>query len=375
MAVIKTDWQRLASIGICAALALLALFLLGKYILAAFTPFFAAWVMAWLTNLISKRICATLKIPKKLCSALVLILLFFSVGGILFWAVTRFLSEAENFISGLTSEDSALTQNISSLVARFEDGGAYLPLIREFKSHEKLSLVGDRLEEMLVSFLKGLASDLGASLTSIAAAVVKTLPSIIIFVVVSTIASFYFALDFDNINQSIVGILPDGARARLLQIKSKTRSMATRYFKAYTLLMALTFFEVFAGLSIIGARYAFLLALLISLLDLLPVLGVGTVLIPWSLLSFFSHDFSRGLGLLILWATVTVIRQIAEPKIVGGTIGLHPAATLIGMYAGLKLYGIVGMLLAPAAISSVRSLLAGGKDENQKPPIDITQKK
>ena len=361
--------------GICAALSVLALFLLGKYVFAALAPFLAAWLMAWLTSTVSKRICASVRIPKKLCSALVLTLLFFSVGGILFWGVTRFLSEAENFISGLTAENGALTQNISSFVSRFEDGGAHLPLIREFKSHERLSTVGDRLEEMVVSFLKGLASDLGASITSVATAVVKTLPSIIFFVVISTIASFYFALDFDNINESIIAFLPVGVQARLLQIKSKTRSMMARYFKAYTLLMALTFFEVFAGLSIIGARYAFLLALLISLLDVLPVLGVGTVLIPWSLLSFFSHDFNRGLGLLILWATVTVIRQIAEPKIVGGTIGLHPAAALIGMYAGLKLYGIIGMLLAPAALIAFRSLVSSSKPTHQKTPIDIAQKK
>lgn len=354
----KTDWQRLASIGICATLALIALFLIGEYLISVIVPFLIAWLMAWLTDSISARICRRVKIPRRLCAAAVLILLFFSLGGLLFWGITRFFTEIENFITGLTSEGGAFTQNLSELIEKIETGGSSLRIIGEFKSHERLSAFGSRLEGMISSFLKGLASDMGAKLTSVAAAAVRLLPSIILFVVISIIASFYFALDFKGINEWLACALPPKISARLPFFKEKTRSMASRYLKAYAILTALTFFEVFIGLTVIGVSYSFIMALLISLLDLLPILGVGTLLVPWSLYSFFIHDFSRGLGLLILWAAVTVIRQIAEPKIVGGTMGLHPAATLMGMYAGFRLFGIIGMLLAPAVIIAIRSYAA-----------------
>ena len=370
----KINWERLSSVGICIFLGFLALFLLGKYLLAAFIPFFAAWFMAWVTNKISAPVSQKLGIGRKLCSSVVLILLFFALGTLLFWAVDRFITEIENFITRLASDGGALSKDVSGIVGKFDDIGSHIPLVREFKNHEQLSALGNQLDEMLNSFLLGLASDLGTALTSFATSAVRALPSIALFLVISIIASFYFALDFENINSTVVSLLPRGLQNLVPRLGAGTKSIASRYLKAYSILMVVTFFEVFIGLSVIGVDYSFLLALLISVLDILPVFGVGTVLIPWSVFSFFTHNFSRGIGLLILWGTVTVIRQIAEPKIVGGTIGLHPVVTLIGMYTGFKLWGFIGMFLAPAAIIAARSYLHSAQ-ANNKTPIDSAQKK
>lgn len=355
----KVDWQRLASIGICLTLALFFLFLLGKYIPAVFLPFVIAWLMALLTDSIATAICARVKISKKLCSALVLLFLFLTIGALLYFGINRFISEIENFISRLTADGGALSESISGLVANFDNIGSRIPLIKELKSHEHLVGFGDKIDEMVVSFLKSFASDIGAALTTVATGVIKSLPSIILFVLISIIASFYFALDFEAINGWILRIIPESLRQKIPRLRKQTKSLAARYLKAYSLLMLLTFFELFIGLSVIGADYAFLLAIGISILDILPIFGVGTVLVPWAVFSFFTYDFGRGLGLIILWATVTVIRQIAEPRIVGGTIGLHPVVTLIGMYVGFRLFGIVGMFLAPAAIIAVRAYFGG----------------
>ena len=108
--------------------------------------------------------------------------------------------------------------------------------------------------------------------------------------------------------------------------------------------------------------YSFLLALVISFVDILPVLGVGSVLVPWAVFSFVSGRWNFGIGLLIIYGCVTVVRQIAEPKIVGGSIGLHPLATLVSMYAGLKLLGVTGLLIGPVTAIIVKSL------------FDVTQK-
>lgn len=371
----KVDWQRLASMGICLTLGLFFMFLLGKYVVAVFLPFLIAWLMALLANSISKSVYRHLGLPRKLCSAIVLILLFAVIGALLFWGVNRFITEIENFISRLTADKDSLSQSVSVLVGRFDDIGSNLPLLREFKDHEQLSSLGEQIDEMLSSFLKGLASDIGTALTTFAAAAMRALPSIMLFVIISIIASFYFTLDFEAINGWILRILPEKIRARIPRLKQQTKSLAARYLKAYSILMVLTFFEVFVGLSVIGVDYAFLLALGISFLDILPIFGVGTVLIPWAVFSFFTHNFSRGIGLVILWAIVTVIRQIAEPKIVGETIGLHPIVTLIGMYVGFRLFGIVGMFLAPAAIIAVRAYFGGKYIDIQNSAIDSAPKK
>jgi len=371
----RIEWQRLASIGICITLAFFALFLLGKYIFAAFTPFLAAWLMAWLTNSISGAVSRKLKIGQKLCSVIVLILLFVIIGSLLFWSVDRFVTEIEKFIDRLTADGGAFSQSVSGLADKFDSIGSHIPLVREFKKHEQLSSIGNQIDEMLNSFLKSLASDIGAALSAFAAAAVRALPSILLSLVISIIASFYFALDFEAINDWMLRMLPQKMRAKAPRLKQKTKSLAARYLKAYSILMVLTFFEIFIGLSVIGVDYAFLLALGISFLDILPIFGVGTVLIPWAVFSFFTHDFSRGIGLVTLWAIVTVIRQIAEPKIVGGTIGLHPIVTLIGMYVGFRLFGIVGMFLSPAVIIAARAYLVKHPTTDSAAPIDSGQKK
>ena len=368
---VKTDWQRLASIGICLALAFAALFLLGKYMLAVFLPFLIAWIMAFFTNAASNAIRTKIEIPKKLCSVIVMVLLFALIGWLLFFGINRFFTEIEKFIGKLASDPKIFTQTISEIAGRLDDIGSHIPLISELKEREQLIGAGGRIDEVILSFLKSLASDLGTAVTSFAAAAVKALPSIILFLIISVIASFYFALDFEAINKWIYRSLPFSIQKKLPQIKAHTKSLAARYLKAYSILMALTFFELYIGLSVIGVDYAFILALGISFLDVLPILGVGTVLIPWAVISFIAYDFAVGFGLVILWATVSVIRQVIEPKIVGGTIGLHPVVTLIGMYVGYRIFGIIGIFLAPASIIAVRTYLS----EKELVAIDSRAKK
>ncbi len=368
----RIDWQRLSSVGICITLGALFLFLLGKYLIAVLLPFFIAWIMAFFTNCLSTTVSQRLRLPKKLCSAAILLLLFLIIGLLLYLGVTRFFSEIEKFLGNLT-KDSALSQSLSEFGERLSQIGDHIPLVNHLVVRDDGQKIGSRLDDMITSFLKGFASDLGTAITSFATGVIRTLPSIVLFIVISIIASFYFALDFEMISERLVRAMPMSIQKKLPKIKAHTRSLAARYLKAYAILMALTFFELIVGLTLIGADYAFLLATLISLLDILPVLGVGTVLIPWAVLCFFTYDFGRGIALVALWGVVTVVRQISEPRIVGGTIGLHPALTLIGMYVGFKLFNIWGMLLAPAAIIAIKSYL--GNRYIQNSAIDTKSKR
>ena len=110
----------------------------------------------------------------------------------------------------------------------------------------------------------------------------------------------------------------------------------------------LTFVELLVGFLALRVEYVFLLAFLTAVLDILPVLGVGTVLIPFALFSFVTGNVFQGVGLLILYGLITVIRQIAEPHLVGKSLGLHPILMLVSFYAGWKLFGVAGVFLGPA---------------------------
>jgi predicted PurR-regulated permease PerM len=118
---------------------------------------------------------------------------------------------------------------------------------------------------------------------------------------------------------------------------------------------------------ITGQQNVFLLALLIALLDILPIVGTGTVLIPWAVISLIVGDYAKGICLLIMYAIITVIRQFIEPKIVGDQVGLHPVATLIAMIVGTKLFGAIGLFGLPISLAIIKDLNDHGKIHVFKP--------
>ena len=123
------------------------------------------------------------------------------------------------------------------------------------------------------------------------------------------------------------------------------------------------------GLSILGAKYAFIMAIVISVVDVLPILGSGAVLVPWAIIACLSSDTPLGVGLLVLYAVTLIIRQIAEPRIVGSTLGLHPLATLAAVYLGLKLIGFAGIFIGPMVAMMLREIFFKGVEERHKGKI------
>ena len=141
-------------------------------------------------------------------------------------------------------------------------------------------------------------------------------------------------------------------------MKKRICGTAAKYLRAYVLLLFLTFCQLFVGFLILDVKYPLLIALLVALVDILPILGVGSVLIPWGIIELvITKNIYTGLGLFIIYIVVTVIRQITEPKVVAGSLGLHPLLTLVSMYAGLRLFGIFGMIIGPAAVLTIRSII------------------
>ena len=340
----KVDWQKTASIVFCAAMAVVFFFLVGKYVVAILAPFLIAWVIALLASPAANAIAARTRLPRKL-AVILLLLIFFALLVLLFTlGIHRLTAElgrlAERFASG---------DQLSRLMDDIESVGDRLPFL------EGDGKLRESLDNMINSLLREAGSAFASAVTSFATGLLRATPSIMLFVVVTVISSFYFALDLEAVHRSLVALLPGNLAERLPTLKRRVRLFAVKYLRVYLFLMFITFCELFAGFSILRVEYAFLLALAISVIDIFPVLGVGTALIPWSIVKLFDRDFRMGFGLLILWAVITVVRQIAEPHFVGESIGLHPLLTLVGMYIGFRLFGIPGMLLSPALIIAIRT--------------------
>ena len=141
--------------------------------------------------------------------------------------------------------------------------------------------------------------------------------------------------------------------------------------------MLVTFTEVFIGLTILkmlglfSSNYIAVIAVVTAIVDVIPVLGTGTIVLPWAAYSFIIGDVGMGIGLLVLYATVTVIRQIVEPKLVAGQLGLPPFVTLIAMYLGLKIIGVLGVFILPIIAIMLKLLNDEGIIDLWKSPTRV----
>ena len=204
--------------------------------------------------------------------------------------------------------------------------------------------------------------------------VVKNIPSILISVVIGVIAWILFTKDYKKVVKFIKLQLPDKHKNLLSETKKIFSSTILKMCRAYGLIIFITFCENFLGLTILNLigvmknSYVFVIAICIAVFDILPVAGSGGILIPWSLIALVTGNVGQCVGLLILYAVITVIRQYIEPKIVGDSLGVNPLVTLAGLYFGLKLFGFMGMFIVPICVMTLKAFNDAGRIHLYTPP-------
>lgn len=333
-------WERISAILICILSGGAVAYLLFRYALPLILPFLLAYVISCFVRPIANKFATRTRLPRGLCAVL-LLLLVFGFGGWGIWAGSvRLVAELGNLVERLLS-DGGIFDAMDSLTLWVENIGARFGLLSAGEGNAQAFY--DAIMQMIGNILSSVA----ARLPELAASLFSALPSVLFFLVVSVVACFYFCTDGVQITHRLVTFLPQKWRQKLPQIGNAMRDIFRKYIKAYGILLALTFALLLVGFWTLRIEYAFLLAFLISLADLLPVIGVGTVLIPWGILMLLQKNFYVGFGLLILCLIISLVRQVAEPKVLGKSLGLHPLLTLFVTYVGFSLFGIVGMILAP----------------------------
>ncbi len=190
----------------------------------------------------------------------------------------------------------------------------------------------------------------------------KRIPTILTATLISIIACFFATCDYDSISQLVKNNISEEHEEMIVRTKRIFGDVIGKMVKSYAAIIFVTFCEITIGLNILkligvyDGGYIVAISICTALLDILPVFGTGTVLIPWAVISFFSGNIGLGIGLLVLYALITVIRQILEPRLVAMNVGLPPIVTLAGMYLGLQLFGVVGIFALPITFVMVKVL-------------------
>ena len=255
-------------------------------------------------------------------------------------------------------------------------GSALLPQLPRFFQETLLPLLEDLEEKWssllqrrdaagwtgsLETVLQNAVSSLSGQLLSWLGGFVAALPSILFTCVFTVLSTVFFLQDYAHITGLIVRSLPGRLLRPMVESKRFMLGAVRKVLFAYLCIMLITFAEIALGLWLLRVPYFAVVAFVIALLDILPFIGSGLFLIPWGLFHLLpGHRSPLGLGLLLLYAVVAVVRMWLEPRIVGRRIGLHPLATLTAMYAGLRLFGFWGLLLAPLGTTLLLHLAQGG---------------
>lgn len=324
-------------------------FILMGYVLPLLSPFIIAWFVAFAVRSPADRIAKFTRISPSVIRPILAVgsvIVAFGGAALLIYAFVDFISRALTDIAN-RGELYLFLSGFSSPALPFIDGRVPEGVAEGIR---------EAVREVLSSFL----TLLGGVITS----VVSFVPKALIFLVITLISLIYFAIDLEKINGFIKGILPKNFGDRLSSLREKLFKFAGKYVKSYLQIMLITFALLLVGFLIMGIRDAFVIAAITAILDLLPVLGVGVVLVPWSIFSFAIGKGGIGIGLLILFVVYTVIRELVEPKILGKSLDMHPIVTLISLYIGFALFGIMGLVVFPLVAVLIGALFK--KDKSAK---------
>jgi sporulation integral membrane protein YtvI len=190
--------------------------------------------------------------------------------------------------------------------------------------------------------------------------VAKTLPNLLVFFIVFIIALYLISIGLEQIKRSFLAMFSEESRSKMDAVLNHLREAVIGFLKAQILISVLTYIVALIGLLFLNAGYPLAIALIIIIVDLLPILGTGSVLVPWAAFSFIQGDMRLAIGLLVLFLTITIFRRIVEPKIVGDAVGISALSALASLYIGFKLIGVTGLFLGPVVIIFFQALKKAG---------------
>ena len=341
-------WARLAIRAAIFVGLLLVVFLAGPPLLPLCMPFLLALFFTWLTEPLLRFFHTRCKLPRGVGAILLILLLTGALGGVVAALVWRGWTEL-----------SALLENWEDLWYTFQHGYfqlshtmdkwlAYLPQ----QTQETIWGLSDRL----LAWLEELVYSLAPRTTS----AVRSISSFVLAFLFFLIAWFFTAADYPHLRQLAHQRLPASVRRIAHQGKSAFGAAFGGYVKAEVLVSLGVTAILLVGFLLMGQPYWVLLAVVLGILDFIPIIGSGTVMVPWGIALLALGHWERGLAMLAVWGVVCLFRRMVEPKIVGDQTGLHPLLSLFAIYVGMKIGGVLAMILAPVLLLMLRNLWRAG---------------
>ena len=327
--------------------ALLTVYITNNYF-GVFAPFIISFVVVKLLRPLMVFFEKKLKLPKTL-NALLCMFIFTIFAALIIWFfISNVISGIEYVVNLVTNNVSVTTimDTFTKLEAQLADWGDMLDLNLDLTE--------------LASSIYEVAKGLITVLSNFSIGIIAGIPSFLISFIIGCIASFYMLCDYDKMSNFIQKQLSPQTQAVLDVLNNNVFTSLLKMILSYVFISVVCFVELGIGFWILGIKDAWFIAFIIAIFDVLPIVGSGGILTPWGIAYIILGDPVRGIGLLVLWGVIVVVRQIIEPKVVGSQIGLHPLLTIMALYVGLELMGGLGLIMGPLYLIACKKINESG---------------
>ena len=314
-----------------------------------YIPFLIAFVVSLLIEPLIKFCMKKLKMKRKVSAILIFIIILSIIIGLIGWGIATLVSEATNLLNNINFYIDKISNESQNLISRFKFDKIKI-------SQELLSIFQNSSDDFIQT-----ASDWVKNILTRMLNTLTSLPKIGIYIVITILALYFMCTDKIYMLDQIEHHLPEKWVKNLSRhVKALVKALGC-YLKAQLKLVLISFIISLIGLYIfsisgMNIKYPLMIAIGIAIVDALPIFGSGTVMVPWAIISAFNGDVRLGVAILVLWIVMCVVRQILEPKIVSGQIGIHPIFTLIAMYTGFRFLGLMGMFVGPIVLIILKNI-------------------
>lgn len=335
-------------------------------LLVYFMPFVIAAVIALIANPLVKFLERKVKIVRKAGTAFVIIVVLGLVVLVSYLVIAKLISEITGFVTTAPQIWETTSNTIKEISVMLNHYFDRMPIGLQ----DWLNGIGETFGSDMTDWFQNTGTPLAESAGNFA----KNLPLVIISIIMSILASYLFLAEKDYVVKVIQKIFPAKMQERWNLVYGTMKDAVGGYFKAQFKIMGVVYVILLIGFAILDIKYAFLIALLIAILDFLPFFGTGAVMWPWAIIAFFQNNYKLTIGLVVIWAVSQFIRQLIQPKLVGDSIGLEPIPTLIFLYIGFRVGGAFGLIIAVPVGMIIINLYRAGVFSNFVYSIQILTK-
>ena len=341
-------------------LLIFVLSILGIYLafkLAIFyMPFLIAFILSLLIEPIIRFCMKNLKMKRRTSAIIVFAFVLAVLFGLLVWGIISLITESSNLLQSVNVYTEKISTNVNELISKID-------LSKFNLSNEIIGTLQNSGNEVLAQITIWIKDALTAVLNFI-----TSIPTISIYTVISILSLYFICVDKIYIIDQIEHHFPEIWVKKLTKHLKQITTSLGNYLKAQSILIVISFSICLIGLiifKIIGLNVEFPLiaALTIGFVDALPIFGSATAMIPWAIISALNGDIKLAVAIIILLCIMSITKQLIEPKIVSGKLGIHPIFTLIAMYTGFKFIGVFGMLLGPIVLIILKNIYSGMIDK------------